>query len=87
MIGFGKTADYLEKSGTKLDEIQSLTIAGTALIALAILGLFGAVIQNLRIDRQLAKQGWARVERLPLGLMVLILVLVIGIFGMTAIHI
>lgn len=86
-VGFGKTADYLESSGTRLDEIQSLTIMGTVLIALACLGLFGAVSQSVRIDKRLAKTGYARVEPLPLAVLMSILVLVIGIFGMVAIHV
>ena len=85
-VGFGKASDYLESSGTKLDEIQSLTIMGTALIALACLGLFGAASQGVRIDKRLAKTGYARVERFPLAVVMSILVLVIGIFGMVAIH-
>jgi putative membrane protein len=85
MIGFGitigKAGDALETQGIILDPYHSLQVVGVALIALAVLGLIGAVIQDLRIERRIARQGYSRVERTPLGLVMAILVLVVGIFG------
>ena len=80
-IGIGKAGDYLETHGEALDSFHSLQIVGLALISLGVLGVVGAMIQNLRIERRLAKQGYGRVEPTPLGLVMSILVLVIGIVG------
>lgn len=85
LIGFGitigKAGDALETQGIILDPYHSLQSVGVALITLAVLGLAGAVIQDLRIERRIARQGYRRVERTPLGLVMAILVLVVGIFG------
>ena len=85
MIGFGiaigKAGDYLDTYNTPVDPYHSLQIVGSALIALAVLGIIGAVLQNARIERRIVEQGYGRVERIPLGLGMAILVLVVGIFG------
>lgn len=85
LIGFGitigKAGDALESQGILLDPYHSLQVVGVALISLAVLGLMGAVIQDLRIERRIARQGYQRVERTPLGMVMAILVLLVGIFG------
>ena len=80
-IGIGKAGDYLATHDVALDRFHSLQIVGSAFIALAVLGIVGAIIQNARIERRLVAQGYGRVERVPLGLGMAILVLVVGIFG------
>ncbi len=89
MIGFGialgKSGDYLETYGTALDAYHSLQIVGLALITLGILGVAGASIQDLRIEKRMANQGYGRVEPIPLGLVMGALVLLVGIFGAIAI--
>ena len=80
-IGIGKAGDYLETHDVALDSYHGLQIVGSAFIALAVLGIAGAIIQNARIERRLVAQGYGRVERVPLGLSMAILVLVVGIFG------
>ena len=85
LIGFGitigKAGDALESQGIIVDPYHSLQLVGVALIALAVLGLTGAMIQDLRIERRISMQGYQRVERTPLGLVMAILVLAVGIFG------
>lgn len=89
MIGFGiaigKSGDYLETHGIALDSYQSLHIAGLAFIILGMLGVIGASIQDLRIEKRIASQGYGRVEPTPLGLVMSGLVLLIGILGAIAI--
>ncbi len=89
MIGFGialgKSGDYLETYGTALDSHHSLQIVGLALITLGVLGVAGASIQYLRIDKRIASRDFGRVEPTPLGLVMAILVLLVGILGAIAI--
>ena len=91
MIGFGialgKSGDYLETYGTALDSHHSLQIVGLAFITLGVLGVVGASIQDLRIEKRIAKEGYGRVEPTPLGLVMGILVLLVGILGAIAIFI
>ena len=85
MIGFGlaigKAGDALETLEIELDSYYGLQIVGLAFITLAVLGLVGSVIQDLRIERRLAKEGYGRVEPIPLGFTMAILVVLIGILG------
>ena len=89
MIGFGialgKSGDYLETYGTALDSYRSLQIVGLALITLGVLGVAGASIQDMRIEKRIASQGYGRVEPTPLGLVMALLVLLVGILGAIAI--
>ena len=89
MIGFGialgKSGDYLETYGTALDSFHSLQIVGLAFITLGVLGVVGASIQDLRIEKRIANEGYGRVEPTPLGLVMGILVLLVGILGAIAI--
>ena len=64
----------------------SLQFVGFSLIVLAGLGLVGALVQSLRIDKRLSAQGYARVEPTPLGLVMAILVLLVGVLGVFAIY-
>lgn len=85
LIGFGfaigKGGDVLESQGVIVDSYHGLQTVGLAMISLAILGLFGAVVQNYRIEKRLKSEGYGRVEPIPLGLTMAILVLLVGIAG------
>lgn len=85
MIGFGislgKASDVLESKKIYVDSYYGLKIMGLIFIFLALLGLTGALIQNIRIARRLSKQGYGRVEPTPLGEVMGILVLLFGIAG------
>lgn len=89
MIGFGiaigKSGDYLQDHGILLDSYRSLQVVGVAFISLGALGVIGAVIQDLRIERRMAAEGYGRIEPTPMGLVMSILVLLIGIIGAIAI--
>ena len=80
-VGIGKAGDILEAEGYELDAYHSLQLIGVALITLAVLGLLGALIQDIRIGRRLAEAGYGRVEPTPLGQVMGVLVLVVGVFG------
>jgi uncharacterized membrane protein YidH (DUF202 family) len=85
MIGFGialgKSGDYLETYAIALDSYHSLQIVGLAFITLGVLGVVGASIQDLRFEKRIANEGYDRVEPTPLGLVMGILVLLVGILG------
>ncbi len=85
MIGFGisigKAGDVLEGQGIILDSYHSMQVVGLAFISLAVLGLIGALIQDMRIARRLASQGYGRVEPTPLGQVMGFLVLGVGVIG------
>ena len=80
-IGIGKAGDALESQGVILDSYYSMQIVGLAFISLAVLGLLGALIQEMRIEKRLASQGYGRVEPTPLGQVMGFLVLAIGVLG------
>ncbi len=85
MIGFGisigKAGDVLESQGIILDPYHGMQVVGLAFISLAVLGLIGALIQDMRIGKRLASQGYGRVEPVPLGPVMGFLVLVVGVLG------
>ncbi len=80
-IGIGKAGDALESQGIILDSYYSMQIVGLAFISLAVLGLIGALIQEMRIEKRLASQGYGRVEPTPLGQVMGFLVLAVGVLG------
>jgi len=85
MIGFGfaigKAGEALDEHGVYADEFMSLQIVGFALIALAVLGLGGALVQSMRISKRLADAGYPRMEPTPLGTVMGVLVLAVGVVG------
>ena len=80
-VGIGKAGDILDAYGYELDSIQGLQLIGLAFITLAVLGLVGALIQDIRIGGRLAAAGFGRVEPVPLGRVMGILVLAVGVLG------
>ena len=80
-VGIGKAGDVLMDYGYAADPSHGLQFVGLALITLGVLGLLGALIQDVRIARRLAKAGYGRVEPTPLGQVMGVLVLVVAILG------
>ena len=85
MIGFGisigKAGDALQQQEILTDKFHTLQITGVLFIILAIVGLSGALVQNFRIQHRLSDQGFGRMEPVPLGLTMGILVLGLGVLG------
>ena len=85
MIGFGisigKVGVALKQQKIVTDEFHTLQITGVIFIILAVVGLTGALVQNFRIQRRLCDQGFGRMEPVPLGLAMGILVLGFGAIG------
>ena len=85
LIGFGitigKAGDALQSQGILIDSNYGLRIVGISLIVVAVLGLVGALIQDIRIGRRLKRQGYGRVEPTPLSQVMGFCVLGIGIMG------
>jgi putative membrane protein len=80
-IGIGKAGDALESYNVIVDSYHSMQVMGLAFITLGVLGLIGALIQDMRIGKRLAKQGYGRVEPTPLGQVMGFLVLAVGVLG------
>jgi len=80
-VGIGKAGDVLEMYGYNPDDYHSMQFVGLAFITLAVLGLVGALIQDFRISERLTKAGYGRVEPTPLGRVMGVLVLLVGIVG------
>ena len=78
---FGKAGDIMNDYGYEPDPDHGLQFIGLAFITLAVLGLLGALVQEMRIAKRLADAGFGRVEPTPLGQVMGILVLLVGIFG------
>ncbi len=85
MIGFGitigKAGDVLEDQGIMADPYHGMQVVGLVFILLAVLGLLGALVQDIRIGKRLARQGYGRVEPTPLGQVMGFLVLGVGVVG------
>ena len=80
-IGIGKAGDALESQEIYVDAYHGMQATGLAFISLGVLGLVGALIQDMRIGKRLASQGYGRVEPTPLGQVMGFLVLAVGILG------
>jgi len=80
-FGVGRALEYLEKIGREADPFHTAKIFGGGFIFIGVLGLFGAILQHLRIEKRLQRRGYPRVEPWPLGLLTAILLFLIGIYG------
>jgi len=86
-FGIGKFYDYMQTAGIQreLDPIRSTLIFGASFIVLGVFGLAAAVIQHARLLRRLEKVEYAYAPPLPLGMIMAILLLLIGVFGLVAV--
>ena len=80
-VGIGKAGDVLGDYGYQGDPSHGLQIVGLAFVILGVAGLVGALIQDIRIARRLDRAGYGRVEPVPLGIVMGVLVILVGIFG------
>jgi len=86
-FGIGKFYDYMQTAGIHdaLDPIRSTLVFGVSFIVLGILGLFSAVIQHVRLLKRLESPGYTYHAPLPLGMMIAILLLLVGLFAVVAV--
>lgn len=80
-FGVGRALEYLEKLGRDPDPFRSARIFGGGFIIIGIMMLIAAVIQNIKIERRLKKDGYPRAEAWPLGMLSAILLLLIAIYA------
>ena len=91
MIGFGfgvgKLYEALEQSnpGQVVDPLHSSRIVGEALIALGVLGLLAAVVQHLKILKQITSEQYIYRPPRALPMIVAVLLLSIGVFAFVSI--
>ena len=86
-FSIGKIAEFLKKANPErvLDPIDSARIFGEAFIALGILGLIAAIIQNKRILKRIEQGEFVYTEPLPLTMVTAVILLLIGLFGFVAV--
>ena len=91
LVGFGfsigKAGDALESQGIVVDDYHSLQVVGFALITVAVVGLVGAAVQQIALERRLAATGYDRLERASLGIWMAALLFILGIAGAVAIFV
>ena len=82
VAGAASGADPLEggRFNTNFELPQGIAYSPDG-VSLAVFGLIGAVVQNLRIEKRLNAEGYGRVEPTPLGRVMGVLVLLVGIIG------
>jgi len=80
-IGIGKAGDVLERQGIDIGSEGLAQYLGVTFILIAVIGLIGALIQNVRIERRIGLEGYARVEPTPLAQVMGIVVVVFGLAG------
>jgi putative membrane protein len=91
MIGFGfgvgKLYEALEQSNPDrvVDPLNSSKIVGEALIALGVLGLLAAVVQHLKILKQINDEQYVYRPPRALPMIVAVLLLSIGVFAFVSI--
>jgi uncharacterized membrane protein YidH (DUF202 family) len=84
-FGIGRALEYLEKLGREADPFYTAQIFGGGFIFLGVVALITAIIQHVRVEKRLKKQGYDRVEAVPLGLLTAIVLLLIGVYAFVVI--
>jgi len=80
-LGFGAVGEYLSESASAPTRIHDLKLVGSAFIVLAVVSMFGAVVQNIRLQRRLKGEDFRYIEPIPIGLITAILILLFGFLG------
>ena len=83
-FGFGKFHAYLQTAGLreKIDPIHSTLIFALSFIAIAVLGLFAAILQHWRVLRRLEGGHFVYAPSWPLETITAVLLFVMGLFGL-----
>jgi uncharacterized membrane protein YidH (DUF202 family) len=90
LIGFGFTIakfhDYLEQSDLlpTTDPIHSTLVFGGSFITIGVFGLIAAIVQHWRILRRLDNDVFIYTQPRRLPMLVAILIVLIGLFGLMA---
>ena len=86
-FGIGKLDAYLQGAGlhTRFDLPHSTLIFGASFIVVGILGLLAAIVQHTRILKRLSQPNFAYNAMRPIAMTVAAVLMLIGVFGLTAI--
>src|SRR5690242_13528874 len=86
-FGIGKLDAYLHGAGlhTRFDLPHSTLIFGASFIVVGILGLLAAIVQHARILKRLSQPNFAYNAMRPIAMTVAAVLMLIGVFGLTAI--
>ena len=85
-IGFGVAGDYLQNETAKPTRVHDLEFVGSAFILLAVISLFAAVVQNVRLNRRIKNDDFRYLQPFPVGLITGILILFFGFLGLVWIN-
>ena len=86
-FGIGKLDAYLQGAGlhTRFDLPHSTLIFGASFIVVGVLGLLAAIVQHARILKRLSQPNFAYNAMRPIAMTVAAVLMLIGVFGLTAI--
>ena len=86
-FGIGKLDAYLHGAGlhTRFDLPHSTLIFGASFIVVGILGLLAAIVQHTRVLKRLSQPDFAYNAMRPIAMTVAAVLMLIGVFGLTAI--
>ena len=86
-FGIGKLDAYLQGAGlhTRFDLPHSTLIFGASFIVVGVLGLLAAIVQHTRILKRLSQPNFAYNAMRPIAMTVAAVLMLIGVFGLTAI--
>lgn len=94
LIGFGFAiaqgyeyleSNYLEKTGKVIDTLHTPFYFGISFMALGLLGTLAGIIQYRQILKQIKKDVFEYTEPWPLAMIIAVLLLIIGFFGVIAV--
>ncbi|MGI9402126.1 MAG: YidH family protein [Rhizobiaceae bacterium] len=80
-IGFGAAGEYLGGSPSAPTRIHDLQAIGSAFIVLAVISMFAAVVQNVRLLKRIKRDDFTYIEPVPIGLITSCLILLFGLLG------
>jgi len=86
-FGIGKLDAYLQGAGlhTRFDLPHSTLIFGASFIVVGVLGLLASIVQHARILKRLSQPNFAYNAMRPIAMTVAAVLMLIGVFGLTAI--
>ena len=85
-FGIGKLSAYMEAAGLhRHDPAHTSLIFGSSFIVVGILGLLAAIVQHARILKRLSRPDFAYNAMRPIAMTVAAVLMLIGVFGLTAI--
>jgi uncharacterized membrane protein YidH (DUF202 family) len=84
-FGIGRALEYLQKLGRDPDRLYTAKVFGGGFILFGLVGLLVAILQHMKIEKRLRNGGYPRIEPWPLGLLIAVPLLMMGIYGLVVV--